>query len=172
MTTTTHIAVSCLITVSTIQSGIDTAQKAVFVTAGSLLAHLILDIVPHGFIATPSSIFKKVVPTITELLPGPLILIAAIGFFDNAFLFLIASFFGILPDIISTLFYKRRKLVSNIPSILAIHKIHRKVHWFETEHPDGTVSYLFPNTPLLTFEAFFTVFILIILFKQNTTCFF
>jgi len=167
MTTTTHIAASCLITAFTIQSGMDTVQKAAVVTAGSLLAHLILDILPHGFIATPSTIFKKVIPTITELVPGPLIMIIAIWFFNNAFFFLIASFFGILPDIITTLFYKNKKLLLNISPILAIHKIHRKVHWFETEHADGTVSYLFPNTPILALEAFFTVFILIILFTQN-----
>ena len=167
MTTTTHVAASCLITAFTIQSGMDAVQKAAVVTTGSLLAHLILDIVPHGFIATPSTIFKKVLPTITELLPGPLIMIIAIWFFDNAFLFLIASFSGILPDIITTLFYKNKKLLLNIPPILAIHKIHRKVHWFETEHADGTVSYRFPNTPILVFEALFTVFILIILFTQT-----
>ena len=167
MTTTTHIAASCLITAFTIQSGMDTVQKAVVVTAGSLLAHLILDIVPHGFIATPSTIFKKVLPTITELLPGPLIMIIAIWFFNNAFLFLIASFSGILPDIITTLFYKNKKLLLNISPILAIHKIHRKVHWFEIEHADGTVSYRFPNTPILALEALFTVFLLILLFTQT-----
>ena len=167
MTTTTHVTASCLITVFTIQSGMDTVQKAAVVTAGSLLAHLILDILPHGFIATPSTIFKKVIPTITELLPGLLIMIIAIWFFNNAFFFLIASFSGILPDIITTLFYKNKKLLLNISPILAIHKIHRKVHWFETEHADGTVSYLFPNTPILALEALFTVFILIILFTQN-----
>lgn len=150
----------------------DSVQKVAVVTVGSLLAHLLLDIVPHGFIATPATIFKKVVPTIIDLIPSLLILVAAIGFFNNAFLFLIASFFGLLPDIITTLFYKKSKLLLHIPSILAIHKIHRKVHWFETEHTDGTFSYLFPNPPLLVFEAFFTVFISIILFKQTTTdCF-
>ncbi|KPJ56245.1 MAG: hypothetical protein AMJ42_05560 [Deltaproteobacteria bacterium DG_8] len=166
MTSTTHVAVSCLITASTIQSDIDNVQKAVIVAAGSLLAHLILDIVPHGFIATPFTIFKKVVPTITELLPGLLILTAAIGLFGNALLFLIASFFGILPDMASVMFYKRRGLISRIPSILLIHKIHRKVHWFETEHEDGTVSYIFPNTPLLVLEAIFTVFVVVMLVRS------
>jgi len=165
MTSTTHVAVSCLITVSTIQSGIDSVQKLIAVTAGSLCAHLILDIAPHGFIATPSTIFKKVLPTITELLPGLLILSTAIGLFDNAFLFLVASFFGILPDMITMMFYKRRELILRIPLMLFIHKIHRKVHWFETEHEDGTVSYIFPNRPLLAFEAIFMVFIVVILFK-------
>ena len=147
-------------------------QKIIAVTGGSLLAHFVLDIVPHGFIATPSTLFKKVVPTIAELTPGPIILIAAIGLFDNTFLFLIASFFGILPDMVTILFYKRRELISGIPFLLSIHKIHRKVHWFESENTDGTVSLPFPNTLLLTFEVFFIFFIVTVLFKQNITyCF-
>ena len=167
MTTTTHVAVSCLITASTIQSGIDTVQKVVAVTAGSLLAHLILDIVPHGFIATPSTIFKKVIPTLTELIPGPFILISAIWYFDNALLFLVASFFGILPDILTTLFYKNKKLLLNISLFLVIHKVHRKIHWFETEHADGTVSFPMPNIFLLAFEALLTIFVLTLLFAQT-----
>jgi hypothetical protein len=164
MTPTTHVASSCLITVVTLQSGLDNAQKIVTVAGTSFLLHLILDIFPHGYIATPSTIFKKVVPTIVEMLPPPFILITAICLFDNAFLFLTASFFGILPDIISTLFYKKREVIARIPYFVFIHKIHRKVHWFETEHSDGTVSFLFPNVFLLVCEAFFIIIIVTILF--------
>ncbi len=169
MTSTTHVSSSCLIAVVTLQSGLDNVQKIVTVAGSSLLLHLILDILPHGYIATPATIFKKVVPTIVEMLPPPLILIAAIWLFDNAFLFLTASFFGILPDIISTLFYKRREMIVRIPYIVFIHKIHRKVHWFETEHADGTVSFLFPNVFLLVCEAFFIVIIVTALFRQTIT---
>jgi hypothetical protein len=70
------------------------------------------------------------------------------------------------------LFYKRRELISRIPPILVIHKIHRRVHWFETEHEDGTVSYLFPNIPFLALETIFIVFTLILLFKQNIISYF
>jgi hypothetical protein len=169
MTPTTHVASSCLIAVVTLQSGLDNVQKIVTVAGSSLLLHLILDILPHGYISTPATIFKKVVPTIVEMLPPPLILIVAIWFFDSAFLFLTASFFGILPDIITMLFYKRREMIVRIPYIVFIHKIHRKVHWFETEHSDGTVSFLFPNVFLLVCEAFFIVIIVAVLFRQTST---
>ena len=164
MTPTTHVASSCLITVVTLHSGLDNVQKIVTVAGSSLLLHLILDILPHGYIVTPATIFKKIVPTIVETLPPPVILITAICLFDNAFLFLTASFFGILPDIITTLFYKRREMMLRVPYILFIHKIHRKVHWFETEHADGTVSFLFPNVFLLVCEAFFIIIIITVLF--------
>jgi hypothetical protein len=164
MTPTTHVASSCLIAVATLHSGLDNVQKVVTVAGSSFILHLILDILPHGYIATPATIFKKIVPTIVEMLPPPLILITAIWLFDNAFLFLTASFFGILPDIISTLFYKRREMIARIPYFMFIHKIHRKVHWFETEHADGTVSFLFPNVFLLVCEAFFIIIIITVLF--------
>ena len=164
MTPTTHVASSCLIAVVTLQSGLDNVQKVVTVAGSSFLLHLILDIFPHGYIATPATIFKKVVPTIVEMLPPPFILITAICLFDNTFLFLTASFFGIFPDIITMLFYKRREMIARIPYFMFIHKIHRKVHWFETEHSDGTVSFLFPNVFLLVCEAFFIIIIVTILF--------
>jgi len=165
MTVTTHVAVSCLITVTTTQSGMNSWQQAMVVVVTSLLAHLMLDLIPHGFLATPSTIFKKVVPTVTEVLPGMLTLTTAIMLFGNPLLFLTASAFGILPDIITTLFYKKRRMISQIPPLLAVHKIHRKVHWFEKENDDGTVSYLFPNVPLLSLEVVFTLLLLIMLFK-------
>jgi hypothetical protein len=89
MTTTTHIAVSCSITVLIIPLPIDDIHKAVIVSAGALFAHLLLDALPHGFIANPTTIFKETIPTLAELVPGPLILIAAVCFFDNALLFLL-----------------------------------------------------------------------------------
>jgi len=169
MTPTTHVASSCLIAAVTLQSGLDNVQKFVTVAGSSLLLHLILDIIPHGYIVTPATIFKKAVPTIVEMLPPPLILITAICLFDNAFLLLTASFFGIFPDIISTLFYKRRDIMVRIPYSVFIHKIHRKVHWFETEHSDGTISFLFSNGFLLVCEAFLVIIIVIALFRQTIT---
>lgn len=165
MTATTHVAVSCLITVTTTQSGMNSWQQAMVVAVTSLLAHFILDLIPHGFLATPSTIFKKVIPTVTELLPGLLILLTAISLFDSPLLFLIASGCGVIPDILTTLFYKNKRLIIHVPPFLAIHQLHRKVHWFEIEHEDGTVSYRFSNFPLISLEAVFTLFLLIKLFK-------
>jgi len=169
MTSTTHVASSCLIAVVTLQSGLDNVQTVVTVAGSSLLLHFILDIFPHGYIATPTTIFKKVVPTIVEMIPPPLILFAVIWLFDNTFLFLTASFFGILPDGITMVFYKRRKMIERIPYIVCIHTLHRKVHWFETEHSDGTVSFLFPNVFLLVCEGFFIISIVTVLFCQFNT---
>ena len=165
MTSTTHVATSCLITVISIQSCTNNVQTILVVTGGSLLAHLILDVFPHGYIATPSTLFKKIVPTVLELVPGPIILIVSIWLFEHAFLFLIAALFGILPDIITVLFYKRKERISRIPPILFIHNIHRNVHWFETENADGTVSFPLPNAILLSFEAILITSILILLFR-------
>jgi hypothetical protein len=167
MTPTTHVATSCLITVLTVQSGMDGLQKLLVVTGGSLFAHLIFDIVPHGLITTPNTIFKKIIPTVVELFPGPLILIVTIWLFGNPFLFLVASFFGLIPDLSTVLYCRKKEVALKIPFVSFIHQIHRKIHWFETEHSDGTVSYLFPKNPLLTLEAFLTVFILMVLFRQN-----
>jgi hypothetical protein len=79
---------------------------------------------------------------------------------------LIATLFGILPDIITVLFYKRTERISRIPFMLSIHNIHRNVHWFETENADGTVTFPLPNAILLSFEAILITSILILLFKQ------
>ena len=165
MTTTTHIAVSCFITALIIPSPLDDSHKAVIVSAGALFAHFLLDAFPHGFIAKPATLFKETLPTLAELLPGPLILIAAVLLFDNALLFFAASSFGILPDVITTVYYKKKKSILSIPLFSYIHTLHRRVHWFETEHPDGSCSCRFPTTLLLAGEALFTCCILVALFR-------
>ena len=156
MTTTTHIAVSCFITALSIPSPVDNSLKAVIVSAGALFAHFLLDAVPHGFIAKPATLFKEIIPTLAELVPGPLVLITAIWLFGNPLLFLLAASFGILPDVISTLYYKKKNSILSIPLLPYIHALHRRVHWFETEHPDGSCSCRFPTTLLLAGEALFT----------------
>ena len=165
MTTTTHIAVSCFITALIIPSPVDDSHKAVIVSAGALFAHFLLDAFPHGFIAKPTTIFKETLPTLAELVPGPLILIMVIWLFDNALLFILAASFGILPDVISTMYYKNKKRLLSIPLVPYIHTIHRRVHWFETEYPDGSCSSRFPNTVLLVGEALFTCGVLFALFR-------
>jgi hypothetical protein len=85
--------------------------------------------------------------------------------FDNALLFFLAASFGIFPDVISTLYYKKKKRILSIPLLPYIHTIHRGVHWFETEHPDGSCSSRFPNKVLLLGEALFTCGILFALFR-------
>ena len=164
MTTTTHITASCLITVLAIKSGLDSIEKLLVVALASFVAHLIIDLIPHGFIADPSTIFKKIMPTLLELAPGPVILLLAIAAFGNPILFCWSAAFGILPDIVTTLVWKNRGLVSQLPGVSAINRLHRKVHWFETDHPDGTVSYRFPNRPMLALESLFIIFLLLVLF--------
>jgi len=164
MTTTTHIAVSCSITVCIIPSSNNDLFKAVLVSAEALFAHFLLDALPHGFIAKPTTIFKEALPTLAELVPGPLILITAVWLFDNPLLFFLAASFGILPDVITTLYYKKKN-ISSIPLFPYMHTMHRRMHWFETEHPDGTYSCRFPNKVLLVCEALFTCGILFALFR-------
>jgi hypothetical protein len=48
--------------------------------------------------------------------------------------------------------------------IAKIPRLHCKVHWFETDHPDGTVSYLFPNRPMLVLEYVLVISLLLALF--------
>jgi hypothetical protein len=103
-------------------------------------------------------------PTLAEEVPGPLLLIAAVWLFDNGLLFVLASSFGILPDVITTVYYKKKRMVS-IPLLPYIHTLHRRVHWFETQHPDGSFSCRFPNKVLLAGEALFTCCILFALFR-------
>jgi hypothetical protein len=165
MTTTTHIAASCFITVLIIPSPIDDFHKAVIVSAGALFAHFVLDALPHGFIAKPSTLFKETLPTLAELVPGPLLLIAAVWLFDNGLLFFLASSFGILPDVITTVYYKKKKSTVSIPLLSCIHTLHRRVHWFETQHPDGSSSSRFSNKVLLAGEALLTGCILFALFR-------
>jgi len=46
----------------------------------------------------------------------------------------------------------------------ALHRFHRLVHWFEIDNPDGSVSYLFSNRPLLIVEVCCVVLMLAFLF--------
>jgi hypothetical protein len=122
------------------------------VSIGSLALHFALDCIPHGFITTPWTIFKKFGPTAVELVPGPLILAGSILAFGHPFLFLTAAAFSLLPDLCSTLVWKHAMGSALLP-VRALHRLHRSVHWFETDHPDGSVTHMFANTPLLAAEA-------------------
>jgi len=128
-------------------------------TIGSLALHFAFDCIPHGFITTPWTIFKKFLPTAVELVPGPLILAGSVAAFGHPFLFLLAAGFSLLPDLCSTLVWKQGR-GSNFYPVRALHRLHRKVHWFETDHPDGSVTHRFANRPLLVREACLLVTIL------------
>jgi len=153
VTTGTHVAASCLIAVCAMRSGLRPWAQAFAASAAALLAHLVLDMIPHGFVATPKTMFKKMMPTLAELLPAAIIVGTALAFSCQRLLFLAASFFGILPDIVSVLFYKRSGLISGSSPLLAIHRLHRTAHWFEDEQADGTVINRFHAAPLLSIEA-------------------
>ena len=73
--------------------------------------------------------------------------------FGSPLLFLWAVGFSIIPDVVTILIWKGNDQVAKVPGLSLIHSLHREVHWFETEHPDGTVTYLFPNRPMLALEA-------------------
>ena len=164
MTATTHISVSCLITTLTVQTVTNDLQRFSIVAGLSLLSHFMFDLLPHGFIAQPTTLFRKLWPTLLELVPGPLMLVVAIFLFGNGILFQTAAFFSVLPDIITTLYYRNQRLISSVAPFFYLHLFHRKVHWFETEHPDGTCSYRYPRLPLLAGEALFTCCVVIALF--------
>ena len=152
MTPTTHIVSACLLTTVVLHSGAGEKTTLSVLTIGSLALHFLLDLVPHGFITTPWTIFKKCVPTAVELIPGPLILSGAILAFGHPAFFLVASAFSLLPDLCSTLVWKHG-IGSRLYPVRVLHRLHRKVHWFETDHPDGSVTHMFPNRPLLVAEA-------------------
>ena len=152
MTPTTHIASSCLLTTVMVHSGAGEAVVLAVLSIGSLVLHFLLDCIPHGFITTPWTIFKKFVPTVIELVPGPLILAAAILIFGHPLLFLLAAAFSLIPDICSTLVWKHTR-VADMYLLRALHRLHRLVHWFEIDNPDGSVSHLFSNRPLLIVEV-------------------
>jgi hypothetical protein len=166
MTTTTHITASCLITALAIKSGLNPVEKLLAVAAASLVSHYIIDLIPHGFVAVPNTLFKKFIPTFFELAPGPVILLFAMAMFGSPLLFLWAAVFSVIPDVVTTLTWKGNDRVVKVPGLSLIHRLHRKVHWFETDHPDGTVSYLFPNRPMLTVEALLVTVLLLILFVK------
>ena len=163
MTPTTHIASSCLLTTAMLHSGAGEAAVLVVLSLGSLALHFLLDCIPHGFITTPWTIFKKFLPTAVELAPGPLILAASILVFGHPLLFVLAAGFSLIPDICSTLVWKHNRAAGAYP-VRALHRLHRLVHWFETDHPDGSVTHLFPNGPLLALEACCVVLMLGVLF--------
>jgi hypothetical protein len=152
MTPTTHIASACLLTAGMLHSGAGAPEAIAVLSIGSLALHLALDCIPHGFITTPWTIFKKIGPTAAELIPGPLILAGSVLAFGHASYFLLAAAFGLLPDLCSTLVWKQSRAAALRP-VRALHRLHRKVHWFETDHPDGSVTRMFPNRPLLAAEA-------------------
>jgi len=153
MTTSTHVAASCLLAACALRTGLGPLAQAMAASAAALLAHLVLDMVPHGFVATPTTMFKKAGPTLAELLPAMIILGTALVLFGRAPLFLAASFFGIVPDMVSVVFYKRSDLIAGSSLLLTIHRLHRKAHWFEDEQADGTVINRFHAAPLLSIEA-------------------
>jgi len=167
MLPTTHIAASCLLTACAVTSNTDRVPTLLVLTAGSLLLHFAMDLVPHGFITTPLTIFKKFLPTVAELLPGPLILFFSILMFGNPLLFLIACCCGLLPDLCTTLLWNNPQRYEKIRMVRVVHALHRRMHWFETDHPDGSVSHRFANRPLLLFEMVGTVCILVILFMHQ-----
>ncbi|MBM4309800.1 MAG: hypothetical protein FJ119_02475 [Deltaproteobacteria bacterium] len=152
-----------MLTASILHSGAGPYTTLAVVSIGALALHFALDCIPHGFITTPWTIFKKIGPASAELLPGPLILAGAILAFGHPFLFLLAAGFSLLPDVCSTLVWQRSG-IADLYAVRALHRLHRLVHWFETDHPDGSVTHMFPNRPLLAAEACCTALILGALF--------
>jgi len=164
MLPTTHIAASCLLTAYTLHSGMDTFPQVLVLSGGSLLLHYTLDVVPHGYIATPDTIFKKLIPTLIEIIPGPLILLASILVFGHPLFFIPAAIFGMLPDLVTTLYAANRGLAEKIPFAVPIHSLHRKLHWFEIDNADGSYTFMFPKNPLLVCEALFLTCLVVVLF--------
>jgi|GEM_PF-670203 len=164
VTTNTHITASCVIAALAIKSGFGPVEKLLVVAAAALASHFIIDLIPHGFIAHPKTIFKKFIPTFFELAPGPVIMLCAMTVFGSPLLFLWAAGFSIIPDVVTTLAWMGNNRIIKIPGLSLIHWLHRKVHWFETDHPDGTVTYLFPNRPMLALEALLVTSLLLVLF--------
>ena len=149
MTPTTHIASSCLLTAVMVNSAAGETTVLAVLSVGSLALHFLLDCIPHGFITTPWTIFKKIYSDGSlNWLPGPLILAASILVFGHPILFVLAAAFSLMPDICSTLVWRHNRFAGMLP-LRVLHRLHRLVHWFETDHPDGSVTHLFPNRPLL-----------------------
>jgi hypothetical protein len=80
-------------------------------------------------------------------------------------LFILAAFWGIVPDMCTTLAWntRNRKKFGMYP-VLQLHRLHRKIHWFENDNPDGSVTFRFSNAPLLAVEFCCAVVILVVLF--------
>jgi len=79
-------------------------------------------------------------------------------------LFILAAFFGILPDLVATLYNFNRGLAEKIPFIVSIQRLHRRVHWFEKDLEGGGYSFMFPKNPLLVCEALLLVCLVMVLF--------
>ncbi len=152
MTPTTHITSACLLTALMLRSGAGSGATLAVLSFGSLTLHFALDCVPHGFITTPWTIFKKFGPTAAELVPGPLILAGSMFAFGHPLFFLLAAVFSLIPDFCSTLVWKHSRFAALYP-VRSLHRLHRFVHWFETDYPDGSVTHMFANRPLLGAEA-------------------
>lgn len=73
----------------------------------------------------------------------------------------------LLPDLRTTLLWNNPQRYERFRTVKAVHALHRRAHWFESDHPDGTVSHRFANRPLPLFEAICTVCILAVLFMQQ-----
>ncbi|MCP4716492.1 MAG: hypothetical protein GY868_15335, partial [Deltaproteobacteria bacterium] len=157
----------CCITAGLIHGEVQTGAVLLGVTAGTLCSHFLLDFIPHGFIATPKTIFKKTVPTLIEIIPGPVILLAAILLFGHPELFFIAAVFSCLPDVVAVVYNRDAALTQKIPGARALHRLHRFIHWFETDHADGSTSFLFPNRPLLAVEVVVILGMLVVLFGRK-----
>jgi hypothetical protein len=168
MTVTTHIAASCLLTAYTLKTGMGEGEKVLVLSLGSLLLHYLLDLVPHGFIATPWTLFKKFIPTVLEFAPGPVILLTAILHFGHPGYFILAAGFGLIPDFCTVLLWKHRHSGRRPFLVWYIHALHRKVHWFEAEDDQGRVLHRFPNTALLILEACLAAVLVAVLLSSGT----
>lgn len=150
--------------VYTIESGMDGLPQVLTLTGGALLLHFALDLVPHGYVATARTIFREALPTIVDTVPTLLVLIASIVTFGNPLLFLTASFFGLLPDVFSTLHVANRRLARRIPTVSFVHAVHGKIHWLPNDDPANTLPAMLQRGPLLACEGVFMLGILAVLF--------
>jgi len=85
--------------------------------------------------------------------------------FKSPLFFILAASFGILPDLVATLYNSNRGLAKKIPFIVSIQGLHRSVHWFEKDLEDGGYSFMFSKNPLLVFETLFLVCLVMVLFS-------
>lgn len=155
MLPTTHIAASCLIAAGIDGAGLGTGWSWGLAVAGGFSAHLALDLVPHGFIATPDTMFRKFWPTVAEIVPALAVLGWGLLRFGSPLLCLVTVAAGLAPDVVTGLRAKCPGLVDSWAPVRAVHVLHRSVHWFEKDLPDGTVQFRFPPVPLLAIEAIF-----------------
>lgn len=155
MLPTTHIAVSCLIAAGIDAAALGPGWSCGLAVAGGFSAHLALDLVPHGFIATPDTMFRKFWPTVAEIVPALAVLGWGLLRAAPPVLCMVTVAAGLAPDVVTALRAKRSGLVDGWAPARAVHVLHRRVHWFEKDLPDGTVQFRFRPVPLLAFEAVF-----------------